>query len=643
MAKNKRHHSTEGSLRASDVRVLLLQHSLLSSCFEEAWKRDGLYEIMNRTLLLGQSPFVMSLYRENNNDYVYVRHSLFDCHLLHTFDEVIQQCHTESPIRGAGTVLLPEYVEELHLFPDTGYACLFWDVLTLDMTVEGFTIKLIRRNGKKQFHPQSSEVIEEDQIVPVINHLFEKLFKAPAKGGRRTPWPSTVQEAVKNNITSIEIGTRRVTRNEHLLLGNSISENSYYNKTNKEGRALEGERCEQLLGREQGSIKQVIEEIYKRFSGGPLLYGSRPAANLLFFVKTFDRSTYRLGCYGYNLQCIIPPTQRAHIAHALGKHKRSLKETSEKIRLANETDAETAKAEKTFRGWLAEGAHGYDKIIARLTENLSDHTRCLVEFPITSGVINYRPKPFDDGRLFGIGPDADKGTIEQERQREVCMRHIFRLMMPDPWLKQPASIMQVPMQVGGTVYACCASIMRDGMPRNAEASEQLIDNEAFFYRYHLYNLFCGDVVRLLRRGMRRAYIDAVTECFKEQVDIIMEEACKQKADVDKGTCQTLVRRLQKDLHSLTRIYPFSEIKICLENDYHKEGRRSDSISLFGNPEARVVLSYEENQFYDRLGNEEYLPELTRISGMLRNRMTIIEHNHGYRAWFAQRNTDGMGC
>ncbi|MEQ1694671.1 MAG: hypothetical protein ABL901_02420 [Hyphomicrobiaceae bacterium] len=637
-------------------RVAMIRDSLLDSVFQIGWRRTGLFQMLNRALLAVQPSIVPVIFkkkrapfskmiRENieasaieridigGEFYYQVLNPFYDRCLGDRFAREIKK-YTDTVVigtKGAGpkrprTLARRSKVFEflnqnffghksslvlLRLF-DTDYYVMLWDI---DASANNVSLE--------------AKPVEKDTA---IGKIFARIFSPVDKPTSIKPM---VARALRANARIIQYGTERFERDHELIAGT------------KEIAA----RIKNITALGERALREIIGGTYEKSSGSPLISGFDSCApNMMVFWKIFDRRTTRCLKYTYDVRCIMPLRQQIDMVEALSRRRSWL---LTKLPPLVEGSAEwegVAKVDRRVRAiistappmpalpapftqesidaWFAAFADSpYRELIDAATGPQQCHERMFCEMTLSSGIYNQRKNPFEGDRLIGLqgGISCSPAEASRAHLRAVAFRYLMALMAPDDTDLINCSLIQIPIRVAGAPAACIV-----GLRRQTDVTQDVIEDDAFFYTHHYYHSISKHIIRDIRVKSRNVYGRLAGRLLEKHMmsQIALELTRDGPSDVD-----AMLAKVNFDLAALGRIFPYERISLVRRNDVGHDLRDasvpiemgprtngSNVVPLFKAPlgganvdVSRIGLATVEcgpNSVFDRTGDEVFIrPEV----------------------------------
>jgi hypothetical protein len=356
---------------------------------------------------------------------------------------------------------------------------------------------------------------------------------------------------------------------------------------------------DKIVAAARDTVVQLIDDEYQKLSNSPLLSpnGKWPA-NILFFMKSFNRDSVRFGTYYYDCNLVIGPSQREHIILGLHNLKRSATNFPYPYSDRN--------YDKLF--WeLISTNDGPQQIIDIITSNLGPDTRLFTEYCITSGTAYVIRDPF---RADGIGRIAshpnEPRLVRDEKLRLACLHYV--MLLPALDYKNP-SLLMLPIRVSGAPWLMAVTVRDRAVETDGDTPGLLVNDEWFQRSYLFYHSIMRPFERRIRRRSKAEYMKHASKIISRYMKmcavVYAQGGTLQASDV--------VAKLNAELVDLCRVYTFDNICFIADTNKIRDLQREDEkrkqgqriIMVQPSPSA-MWFQLKENPFFDRLRLQRFI-------------------------------------
>ena len=325
--------------------------------------------------------------------------------------------------------------------------------------------------------------------------------------------------------------------------------------------------------------------------------------NICFFIRTYEESRTRFyGHYDFTTRMIIPQKQREQFIAALKAIVPTLENPSKKWRFRGEGKSLEHFKDPNYIALLREYVARNDEaaVIQLLQEPYGEYARSFVDSVLHSGFLDIRRKPLKD--KYGLDRIEEAIEIEQEttdtdKIRMVALFYLFSVMKPDlPGIKDKhrVSCLIKPLRISASPFLCMVTFseFRD------EHQENYLNWQLYHHFYHDIGIPMG---RQIRHLIRSEYLNFVTWIVQRGLDEVQweYEQCNGEQPFDVYRAASI---MNIHLYALSKVMPFHLIDI--EAVLYKDDNSPFYIELGGDPCFFLKFSLRANPHYPALMKSE---------------------------------------
>lgn len=591
-------HSDLDSISISEVerRVDLIYHSIIGTYLSSNNKQFvSFYQILNRALVLVQSPACIALYKEDINgskksyvysDFDFISDGVNRNHYINALKEIHGKNRVDGRYRikqnGVNSKKL------YNLFGTEYYFLLF----SIERRQDNDNLIPVFKNIPNKNYLKYQEITNiEDYIGFCFKKLFQKegvskVFKSAVLNSLQTLTSKKIDKIIPENKFILKSEEEEINNLDNLFFSSLIKEN------------------EGILDSIYSKINHVPNNILRSIINDTSYY---ELPNIFFFTRFYSRKKERFKTedfegYSYNIRMVIPESQQKSIlSYLIEIQKRGKEET---LRRSNSSYHGLDKGNQ-----LIESIDNYfwcllndspQKILDILMSNVGDNARSFTDSVFSSGTIHFR-EPFkiagidriikSDCKTFDDIPEQDiKDFI-----RIVSFYYIIDAMAP--WVSDSGEcnkyLILYPIEVSGKIMSIV------GQAINMTKNEFLDRNswEAIYYFYHYVFL---RVEIGYRSKIKQSYLKEISNNLKGLLlKTILHGGLKSTKYED---IEKVIVDINKYVSYFSRFHSYNNISISI-----KESDITSDITLFG--EHDLLIKLKDNNYFPSIRNSKELGNL----------------------------------
>lgn len=528
------------------------------------WARVGVYQFLNRLLLVLQHPAIITVYRKRGqeNEEVFTtfgdktNRTKFHKHLKTVSEEVIRE-------------------DMIQIF-NTNYSLHFIKVKKISDEKYG-------PEGGLEFEPYP----KDDALFQVVEQLLSK-------------------EEANADPFFLHLDANTYWQQN---LDKTFSDNSKKNKQYSYAPDLMRNRAhrEDIFDIDIASFfrARVFDPVFEEVLGSPLLRGRDGITpyNICYFIRTFPAegtSNRYFGRYEYDVRLIVPLEQRDSFIKFFEKLTPQL-DNLESPWKTGSSDREFQHFEDSryvddLKAYIAR--HGFSDLIELIQQPYGPHTRCFVDPVFSSGFLDIRR----DALTGKYGLDrieenleySDEESIFADRIRIAAIYYLFCGMSPDIYDDHARiSCLIQPLRVGPSPWVCSVTL-----------TEFHKDEKENFLNWNRYRRFYYDIGvrggRRIRQLMQQVFMEMVSSIvytsLMHEDNLAIMEAEKEKHAVPRIDVSRATTHMNEQFYDLSKLFPFRQVFI--QPRWNGESSGNDNEVAY-DLDAKCVLLFDlrANQHY----------------------------------------------
>jgi len=564
IGKEKEHH--ERFARAS-----LTQVSLISADYENGHDRSGIRQVLNRLLAMmqtedGHKAILVFKKETENKDCRLLYHTMHDPFWKDAFEDRLKKESGYCYMKGDYLFLKTNHFKDRAVnFVDD----IYFGFVHLDFKFEhGLAcneikkLKLLTKHAleKRFFLPRLLDDYSKKDSL--LHGIFspKKLNKQFEERGESDKWEKGRYLIDAPDIKEIKFPEDKISLwDDKYRNGDDILSQDFYDDHRKK-------------------IVGLFDREYENIRDSRILWdGSDNLPNILFSIRVFSRTTERYitpnaqGAYLYDVKTIIPPAQRKDIENALkkikkenigkkifrGEHNFFWAEIDEINRLEKLILSE--KNKKIKEEHVDNQNEIFDQIFSTLEQGYEDGSRTLSDMVYSGGYVRVAINPIPENGAYRIGKDAWESIINNriksifaiDYRRVVYLHYIMALIVPS---EKRTQMLLIPGFVSGSPWCCMVYVAN---PKNNK-------HKRWMDGYHFYHNIHRQVIKSLRRNLKKLYLSELKElflCLTKGFMYFIDEGEKESLAPSK-----FIDNFNSRAKFLCRVYPIDYVSLSMSDN-----------------------------------------------------------------------------